>query len=187
MLGMWKSGAVSEDGRVKAMSPVMIREVGDFSARNTSKGALIDESARVFAAIASGVSVDEVHEQSLCGMLLNQRSSINRRRIWTSIQQRYLIPEMPWLTDLLAEKCSLGAHSAEFTSLLYLLYSLRDRLTFEFVTTVLWPKGYRAQPVVSRENVLDLLASATSPVARCRLARRKSLRPTIPSSRTKSI
>lgn len=155
------SVVVLEDQRGKPAKPVTVRDVGDFSARNTSKGALIDESARVFAAIASGTSVDEVHEQSLCGTLLNQRSFINRRRIWTSIQQRYLIPEMPWITDLLAEKCSLGAHSAEFTSLLYFLYSLRDRLTFEFVTTVLWPKGYRAQPAVSREDVLDLLASAT--------------------------
>ena len=122
---------------------------------------MIDESARVFAAIAKGATVDEVHEQSLRGTLLNQRSSINRRRIWTSIRLRYLAPDMPWLMDLLAEKCTLGAHTPEFTTLLYLLYALRDRLTFHFVTAALWTKPHHGRPAVSREDVLDLLKSAT--------------------------
>lgn len=128
--------------------------------RNASKGALIDESARVFTAIGTAASVDEVRERVLRGTLLIQRSATNRKRIWTSIQTRYLIRDMPWLMELLAEKCALGAHSTEFTSLLYLLYVLRDRLTLEFVTTVLWTKGHRARPAVSREDVLDLLHSA---------------------------
>ena len=42
-------------------------------------------------------------------------------------------------------------------SLLYLHYALRDRLTFDFVTEVLWNKGYQTRPAISRNDVLDLL------------------------------
>jgi Putative inner membrane protein (DUF1819) len=138
-----------------------IRDDGPYSARNSSKGALIEEAARLFRAISSGLSVEEVREQLLRGTLLTQRSSQNRKRIWTLLQQRYLVPELPWLTCLLAEKSGQGAHSPEFVSLLYVLFALRDRLTFDFVATVLWPKGHRNRPSISRNDVLDLLKTAT--------------------------
>jgi hypothetical protein len=136
---------------------VAIRDNGLYSARNSSKGALIDEASRVFAALACGQSVETVRDQVLRGNLLTQRSRENRERIWTSIQQRYLVPMTPWLTSLLAETSASGPHSREFVSLLYLLYALRDRLTFDFVTSVLWAKGHEAHPVISRNEVLDLL------------------------------
>ena len=136
---------------------MVVRDTGPYSARNSSKGALIDEASRVFAALARGQSVETVRDQVLRGTLLTQRSRENRERIWTSIQQRYLIPTTPWLTSLLADTSASGPHSREFVSLLYLLYALRDRLTFDFVTSVLWAKGHQARPVVSRNEVLDLL------------------------------
>lgn len=89
-----------------------------------------------------------------------KRSRENRERIWTSIQQRYLIPTTPWLTSLLADTCASGPHSREFASPLYLLYALRDRLTFDFVTNVLAVEGHQGRPVVSRNDVLDLLNQA---------------------------
>lgn len=136
------------------------RDTGPYSARNSSKGALIDEAGRVFTALASGESVQDVRDQVFRGALLSQRSRYNRERIWTSIQTRYLTPLAPWLKSRLAEASAGGAHSQEFVSLLYLLYALRDRLTFDFVTGVLWPLGHQARPVVSRNHVLDLLKQA---------------------------
>jgi hypothetical protein len=140
--------------------PVFKRDAGPYSARNTSKGALIEEAARVFGAFSSGLPIEDVREQVLHGTLLSQRSSQNRKRIWTLLQQRYITSGLPWLTALLIETSSQGAHRSEFVSLLYVLYALRDRLTFEFVTTVLWPKG--SGSAVSRIDVLDLLKAATS-------------------------
>jgi len=139
---------------------ISLRDDGPYSARNTSKGALIEEAARLFCAISSGLTIEQVREQTLRGTLLTQRSSQNRKRIWTLLQLRYLVPELPWITRLLAEKSGQGAQSAEFVSLLYVLYALRDRLAFDFVTTVLWTKGYRNRPNVSRNDVLDLLKEA---------------------------
>ena len=137
-----------------------IRDEGPYSTRNTSKGALIDEASRVFTALASGQSVADVREQVLNGTLLSQRSSDNRRNIWKSIQQRYIVEESGWLTSLLADECAAGPHSHAFISLLYLLYALRDRLTYNFVADVLWPKGHQGRPVVSRDDVLELLNQA---------------------------
>jgi hypothetical protein len=138
----------------------IVRDTGPYSARNTSKGALIEEAFRVLTALGRGESVAQVREQALRGSLLTQRSRENRERIWTSIHGRYLVPTTPWLMSLLAETCSSGPHSGEFVSLLYLLYALRDRLTFDFVTHVLWAKGHPPRLVISRNDVLDLLKEA---------------------------
>lgn len=137
------------------------RDSGPYSARNSSKGALIDEAGRIFAALSNGDSIETVRDQVLHGALLLQRSRDNRERIWSSIQTRYLIPSAPWLTSRLAEASAEGAHSQEFVSLLYLLYALRDRLTFDFVTGELWQKGHQARPAISRNHVLDLLKQAS--------------------------
>jgi len=154
-------GSIDEK-HVSANEHVTIRDEGPYSARNTSKGALVEEAARLFAALASGESIERARDQILRGTLLTQRSSENRKRIWTLLRQRYLGHELPWLTELLTKESRLGAHCPEFTSLLYLLFALRDRLTFDFVVTVLWPKGYQSRPVVSRNDLLDLLKTATA-------------------------
>jgi hypothetical protein len=153
---------VQESGRTAPFHAVTVSDTGPYSARNSSKGALIEEAGRVFAALRQGQSVDDVRDQVLRGALLAQRSRENRERIWTSIQQRYLIPTTPWLTSTLANACESGPHSREFVSLLYLLYALRDRLTFDFVTNVLSNKGYQTRSLVSRNDVLDLLKQAAS-------------------------
>jgi hypothetical protein len=143
-----------------AARPQSWRDTGPYSARNSSKGALIDEAGRVFTAIAGGESVETVRDQVLHGVLLPQRSRENRERIWSSIHTRYLISSAPWLTSRLADTSKEGPHSPEFVSHLYLLYALRDRLTFDFVTCVLWPKGHQTRPVISRNQLLDLLKDA---------------------------
>ena len=151
------SASTHQDSGAARLRAVVVRDTGPYSARNSSKGALIEEASRVFAALARGQSVEAVRNQVLQGTLLTQRSRENRERIWTSIQQRYLIPTTPWLTSLLAETSAAGPQGREFVSLLYLLYALRDRLTCDFVTGVLWAKGHETRPVISRNEVLDLL------------------------------
>jgi hypothetical protein len=121
---------------------------------------LIEEAGRVFTSLSRGESVEDVRHQVLHGALLTQRSRENRERIWTSIQTRHLIPAAPWLTSRLAEASTFGTHSREFISLLYLLYALRDRLTFDFVTGVLWSRGHESRPEISRNHVIDLLKQA---------------------------
>jgi bacteriophage exclusion system BrxA-like protein len=147
---------------------VELRDRGPYSARNSSKGALIEETSRVVAALNSGIPLEMVRQQVHDGDILTQRSWSNRRRIWTSVQQRYLQSSPEWIVGWLRRALDAGSQSREFITALYVLYSLKDKLTFDFVTTTLWSKGYQNQPVVSRNDVLDLLeqASTTQPQIR---------------------
>jgi hypothetical protein len=147
--------------RVDVTTDANIRDEGLYSARNSSKGALIEEAGRLFGVVASGESLGEVRDQVLRGTLLSQRSTENRKKIWTLLHWRYLAAGIPWLTQLLAENSAQDIHSPSFTSMLYLLYALRDRLTFDFVTTVLFTKRQSDRPVISRNDVLDLLRTAS--------------------------
>jgi hypothetical protein len=149
-----------KDKKKKTRQHVSWRDVGGYSARNSSKGALLEETARVFLLISTGASLDTVREQVFRGSVLTQRSFHNRKRIWTTISHRYLLKNEQWLELLLSQKCQLGAHCAEFSSLLYVLYALRDRLTFDFVTQVLWLKDHWTRPAISPNDILDLLTAA---------------------------
>jgi hypothetical protein len=121
---------------------------------------LIEEASRIFAALGRGYSMARIRDQVLSGVLLTQRSRQNRKRIWTLMRWRYLDQRTPWLLSMLSDACASGERCHEFVSLLYLVYALRDRLTFDFVTNVLPSKDYQARPVISRNDVLDLLNQA---------------------------
>src|SRR5207253_1599217 len=94
---------------------------------------------------------------ALSGSLLSQRSRMSRKRIWVSLKHRYLAHEVAWARQALLDAWALDPHGAEFVSLLYLHYALRDRLTFDFVTQVLWARGYPSRGIVAPNDVLDLL------------------------------
>lgn len=139
-----------------ASSPA-IRDAGPYSTRNTAKGALVTEAGQVVAALARGMSIDQVRDAVLSGTLLAQRSVNSRKGIWDRIHYRYLTHRIDWVIASLIDALEHGAHSAEFISLLYLHYALRDRLTHDFVTEVLWHKDCQNRPLVTRNAVLDFL------------------------------
>jgi hypothetical protein len=138
-----------------------MRDTGHYSARNSSKGALVAEAGQVFAALQSGLALPEVRERALTGGVLSQRSRNTRRRIWALLHYRYLATRNDWLTAALQEACGIGPQSPEFISMLYLHYALRDRLTYDFVTGVLWQKWCEDLPFISRNDVLDVLDRAS--------------------------
>jgi hypothetical protein len=138
-------------------SPLAIRDAGPYSTRNTAKGALITEVGQVVAALAGGMTIDQVRDAVLGGSLLPQRSINSRKGIWDRIHYRYLTHRIDWVIASLIEAHQHGDRSDEFVSLLYLHYALRDRLTYDFVTEMLWHKNWRNRIQVSRNEVLDLL------------------------------
>ena len=119
-----------------------IRDVGPYITRNTSKGAMVVETERVFSALASGETIDQVREAVLNGTLLPQASRTNRETIWDRIHYRYLAHHIDWIISSFVEALDVGPHSRECVSLCHLHYALRDHLTFDFVTEVLWHRGY---------------------------------------------
>lgn len=137
-----------------------LRDTGPYSARNTSKGALIDEAGRVFQAVADGTPLPELRRLVREGSLLTQRTRTSREQIWKALDWRYVSATPEWLLSQVTSASARGPGDQEFTSLLYVLYALRDRLTFDFTTEVLWNRGTRGRPAVSRNDVLDLLHAA---------------------------
>jgi hypothetical protein len=62
-----------------------------------------------------------------------------------------------WVGGSLAEATKSGLQSAEYLSLAYLYFALRDRLVFDFVTQVVSDKWQRQATAIDRSNVLDFL------------------------------
>jgi len=108
-----------------------IRESDAYRGRNTSMGALIEEADRIFEALASGQSREDVKQRCFNGDVLRQRTEKSRRRIWSSIQHRYFAHEVSWVVDDLVS--AKREDRKAFLDLLYLHYCLRDKLAFDVV------------------------------------------------------
>jgi len=142
----------------------LYRDTGLYSARNSSKGALVPEAGKVIQGLRSGLSLDELRVSALEGNLFTQRARSTRRRIWGTIHHRYL-SQPEWGMSDLQRAYGEGPLSREFTSLLYVHYALRDRLTYDFVTKILWKRWGNNQFSVVPEDIRSLLdqASETQP------------------------
>ncbi|OGP47462.1 MAG: hypothetical protein A3K30_02240 [Deltaproteobacteria bacterium RBG_13_51_10] len=157
----------------------MIRDLGPYSSRNTSKGALIEETGQIIAALSSGLPLEEVRKRALEGNILKQRTRISRKRVWDLIHYRLLTHKTSWvLEDLKKTYLIKGRHSSDFITLLYLHYCLRDKLTFDFVTQIIWQSWNQRKLDISRNDILaflDTLSEAQPQVARWTLSSRRKL------------
>lgn len=135
------------------------RDSGPLSSRNTSKGALLKEAHAVFRALTPHGSVEAIRRACLDGGLLRQGTRETRRRVWEALHWRYFTwGPPPWVLADLAQAASGDAADHRFVGLAYLHYARRDRLTFDFVTDVLWTRWNRRAVDVRRDDVLDFLA-----------------------------
>lgn len=136
-----------------------VAEAIGYSGRNTARGALIDESYLLLGAMRKGKAEDEIKKQLLNGQFLSDLSYESRMKIWRLFDQRYLKTLPVWalkdLIDTAEEK------SNEYISLLYLDFTLSDRITFDFVNQVIWPKWQSGQVIVKTDDVLRFLKQAS--------------------------
>lgn len=145
----------------KDVPNTVFRDQGPYSTRNSSKGALIPEAGKMVEAIRVGVSIYDLRLKALDGFLFTQKSRNARERIWDALHHRYLVSKPEWVLSDLCAAHAKGLQSREFVSLLYLHYALRDHLTYDFVTEILWDRWGHRQLAVSREDVLFLLDQAS--------------------------
>lgn len=136
------------------------RDLGAFSARNSSKGALVSETQAVFRAFSGRTPLEKFRQQCLRGTILRQRARETRHRIWEAIHWRFFAWHPPqWVLMDLAEAAKDDSSLLRFTGFVYLHYARRDRLTFEFVTAKLWEIWQSKTVEVRRDDVLDFLAA----------------------------
>lgn len=143
-----------------------LRDIGLYSSRNTSKGALLEETARIIAALSSALSLVQVREQALDGRLLHQRARDTRKRIWRLVHYRLLAHKIEWIISDIKKAREAGHQSPEFVTLVYLHYALRDHLTFDFITQLIWNRRQSNQLAISREDLISFLDNADEDLLR---------------------
>jgi len=149
---------ILEDRSEMVTHLAQLRDVGAFSSRNTSKGALLNEAFLLFKTMReNGPTVAELRESALRGQAFPRASFENRQRIWDCIHYRYFAPGIPWVSTSLAAATAQGVGSPDFASLAYLYFSLRDHLTFALVTEVLWERWRVRSLAISVADVLEFL------------------------------
>jgi hypothetical protein len=135
------------------------RDVGPYSARNSSKGSLLAETHAVFRMFGAGATPPELRAASLDGRLLPQRARETRRRVWDTLHWRYFAWDPPrWVLADLAAAARWHVTDPRFVGLVYLHYARRDRATFDFVTEELWSRWQRKTRSVGRDDVMHFLA-----------------------------
>ena len=134
-----------------------IRDVGPYSSRNASKGALIQETFNLFKPLNNQIDIANLKKEVMVDNCLHKASYETRRRIWNDIYYRYLYISPLWVGRSVASATSKGISSPEFLSLVYLYYSLRDRLTFEFITEVVWNKWGDQVTLIDSNDVMRFL------------------------------
>lgn len=144
-------------------SLLRLRDVAHFSSRNTSKGALLNESFAVFRLLGErDCSIPEVRHLALRGQMFPRASFENRQRIWDSLHHRYLAPGIEWILKSFAAATTTGVGSPDFVSLAYLHFALRDHLTFSLVTKLFWERWCARSLAISVSDVLEFLEREAS-------------------------
>lgn len=159
------------------MKMTQMRDIGPYNGRYITKGAMIAEAGNLIGALTSGLPLAGARARVLDGTLFPQRARASRERMWDVISHAYLSGP-PWVLTELQETYQVGPQSREFVSFLYLLFALRDHLTYDFVTQTLWAKWSARQLAVSSEDLFGLIdqAGETQPqVARLASATRVRL------------
>ena len=139
----------------------MIRDLGPYSSRYSSKGSLLTEAWAVIHSLSEDFTIEEVREKALDGTILHQVTHTSRRKIWRDLHYRMLSHRTPWVEGALKHAREKGLQTPEFVSLIYLHYTLRDHLTYDIVTNVIWNKWQNGQTGINRDDVLSFLDNAS--------------------------
>jgi hypothetical protein len=109
----------------------------------------------VFQALDNGLPLPDVRAALLDGRLFQKTSIATRQSIWMALRHRYL--SIPVVASTLVAASRSGQDSAEFRSLAYLYYSLRDRVVFDFITSTIWTKWRTGSAVIERVDFLGFV------------------------------
>ena len=137
-----------------------IREVSLYSTRCTKQGALVQETRRILQELCTGVTLREVRDNVLSGVVIPQKSRNTRRHIWSAFTYRFLTDSPRWVINELISAAS-DQDGTKLLSLNYLYFCLRDQFTFDFVTNVVWPNRATPNFLLSRYDVLSFLDLAS--------------------------
>jgi len=129
-----------------------IRQHDQYSLRNTIRAGCIHECWLFFNELAKGAASEKVRRDLADGAILGNYAYSTRMALWKIFRTRYLNISSPWVRSELISASRHGPESPEFISLLYLYFILRDKLAFEFVVDVTWPKWLAHDLAIGSED-----------------------------------
>jgi hypothetical protein len=77
------------------------------------------------------------------------------------LHYRLFTHRIDWIIESLKQAKEKGSRSPEFVSLVYLNYALRDHLTYDIITGLIWNRWRNNQLEIDREDILSLLDEAS--------------------------
>lgn len=159
---------MTDDTTRRLESLARIRETGQYAARNASKGAMLPELYKLTTTFRGRMQREALKHFVFNDNGLNKNTYENRRAIWSRLSYRYFSLWPEWIGEALAQAASQGIQSAEFLSLAYVYYVLRDCLTCDFIAGPLWQKWQAGSTHVSVADFAVYLSACaeTSPEAR---------------------
>ena len=137
-----------------------IREKGNYSSRNASKGAMLPEFFRLINGMGQNYSKTVAKDLILVSDILNKKTYENRRVIWNRLNHRYFKINSDWVIACLRTAAASGITSSDFISLSYLYYALRDRVTYDFVVKTVWGKWSSGTTNISPSDFVNFLNDA---------------------------
>lgn len=151
---------ISEMNRSCIRDTDILRDLGQYSTRYTSKGDLLTEAGLIIDALLKNMSIEEMRKRAFDGTILGQRTRTSRQKIWRDLHYRLFTHRIEWVIEGLKEAKAKGFRSPEFVSMIYLHYALRDHLTYDIVTDLIWNRWRNKQREISRKDILSMLDEA---------------------------
>jgi hypothetical protein len=142
---------------LKKVDLARIREVGNYSSRNASKGAMLPELFRLINSIQGTYSRSQAKDLIFVDNIFNKNTFENRRAVWNRLNHRYFNICSGWIVPNLVKAAGAGIHSAEFLSLSYLYYALRDRTTHDFVVSTIWKKWEAGLTNINSRDFMEFI------------------------------
>ncbi|MGC1719995.1 MAG: BrxA family protein [Isosphaeraceae bacterium] len=149
--------AVTEANEELTRSLAKIRGTQPVARNTAGGGALLAELFEVCRAWSDEQTLDDLKEKAEHSEILRKPAFETRKRVWRSLRNRYLETGCDWSVRVFRDSARAGAASAEFVSLAYLYFALRDRLTFDFVIKSIWLKWNQHQVNVDQGEFLGFL------------------------------
>lgn len=134
-----------------------IRLHDQYSLRNTVRAGCIEECWLFLSRLANGAEPDQVRQDLADGKIFGHFAQSTRMALWKIFRTRYLNISSSWIISELVAASNYGPQSPEFISLLYLYFLLRDKLAFDFVTTIIWQKWQKHQLSIAPEDTCHFL------------------------------
>ena len=120
---------------------------------------MLPELGRLFLGPEEDLSKEKARRLVMIDNILNKSTFENRRVIWNRLNHRYFKACPEWIVPGLVKAAGAGLSSADFISLSFLYYVLRDRVTYDFIMSTVWNRWSLGLTNINTSDYVEFLNS----------------------------